>query len=81
MAKTALTQSEKDMVDTCSQIDALNVIGQDDIDLTLRLAVRVRDALNDLPPTPTNTKALYNKMAKNLRWIADYFEAKANAIP
>ena len=81
MAKTALTQPEKDMVDACSVIDAQSVLGQDDIDLVFRCGVRVRDALNDLPPTPTNTKALYNKMAKNLRWMADYFEAKANAIP
>lgn len=81
MAKTALTQAEKDMVDQNSFIDSQSVLGQDDADLTLRLAVRVRDSLNDLPYSPTNTKALYNKMAKNLKWIADYFQAKADAIP
>lgn len=81
MAKTVLTQAEKDMVDSMFNINSLTGIGQDEAELMLRLVVRVADQLNDLPLAPANNKTLYNKTAKVLRWVANYFDEKAAAIP
>lgn len=81
MAKNALTQAEKDLVDAATAIDVTSAIGPDEAVLTLRPVIRATDNLNELPYAPANQKKLYQGTAKALRWIAQYFDDKAAAIP
>ena len=80
MAKTALTTTEQLIVDSFIAVRSADVLGQDDVEMIFRPTIRMREALNDLPPTDLQTKKLLKNTADYLKLIANYLDAKAAAI-
>jgi hypothetical protein len=80
MAKTALTVTEKLLIDSFITTSNATVLGQDDYEMVFRPVVRMRTALNDLPPAPADEKKCLKNLADYLHLVAAYLDAKAAAI-
>lgn len=78
--KTALTVTEKLLIDSFITQTSATVLGQDDYEMIFRPVIRMRSALNDLPPSAADEKKCLKNLADYLHLVAAYLDARAAAI-